>query len=175
MDKRTIDIVKANKLAIMLFVGSALFFGWPFYLIWRPELVLSWLDYVLFVALFVIGVVIHELIHGIVFGLFAKNGFKSIRFGILWEYFTPYCHCNEPLKLKYYTIGALMPAIILGFIPALISLYNGSLMLLVLGVIFISAAAGDFYVVWILRKESKNVMVQDHPSEPGCFIYQDEL
>jgi hypothetical protein len=66
-----------------------------------------------------------------------------------------------------------MPAFILGFLPAIISNFNGNIMSLIFGVIFISAAAGDFYVVWILRKESMNVFVQDHPSEPGCFIYRE--
>jgi hypothetical protein len=66
-----------------------------------------------------------------------------------------------------------MPALILGFLPAIVSILNGNLMLLILGVIFISAAAGDFYVVWILRKESMNISVLDHPSEPGCIIYRE--
>ena len=174
MEKKIIDIYKASKLALLLFVVFALLFGLPFYLIWKPVLAFSWQSIIIFCVLFIIGVVVHELIHGLVFGLFAKSGFKSIRFGVLWEYLTPYCHCNEPIKLKYYIFGALMPALILGFLPATVSIFNGSLMLLVLGVIFISAAAGDFYVVWILRKESMNVFVQDHPSEPGCFIYRNE-
>ena len=174
MEKKIIDIYKASKLALLLFVGFALLFGLPFYLIWKPVLAFSWQSILIFCVLFILGVVIHELIHGLIFGLFAKSGFKSIRFGVLWEYLTPYCHCNEPIKLKYYIFGALMPVLILGFLPATVSIFNGSLMLLVLGVIFISAAAGDFYVVWILRKESMNVFVQDHPSEPGCFIYRNE-
>ena len=69
-------------------------------------------------------------------------------------------------------IGAVMPAILIGIIPAIVSLFNGSLMLLVLGVIFISAAAGDFMVIWILRKENMESYIEDHPSEPGCFIYR---
>lgn len=105
-------------------------------------------------------------------GLFAESGFKSIRFGILWSPITPYCHCVEPLKLRHYIIGALMPTIILGLIPAVISLFNGNLMLLIIGVFFISAAAGDIMVIWILRKESMETLVLDHPSEPGCFIYR---
>ena len=173
MEKKTIDIYKANKLALLLFVVFALLFGLPFYLLWRPVIGFSIQSIIIFLILLIIGVVIHELIHGFVFGLFAKSRFKSIKFGILWAYFTPYCHCNEPIKLKYYIIGALMPALILGFLPAIVSILNGNLMLLILGVIFISAAAGDFYVVWILRKESMNISVLDHPSEPGCIIYRE--
>ncbi|MCE5178256.1 MAG: DUF3267 domain-containing protein [Porphyromonadaceae bacterium] len=83
-----------------------------------------------------------------------------------------YCHCTEPLKLRHYVVGALMPAFILGLIPTVVSLFNGNLMFLILGVFFISAASGDFMVVWILRKESPDNFVQDHPSEAGCYIYR---
>jgi hypothetical protein len=65
-----------------------------------------------------------------------------------------------------------MPAFILGLIPTVVSIFNGNLMFLILGVFFISAAAGDFMVMWILRKESPDNFVQDHPSEAGCYIYR---
>ncbi|MDD3190033.1 MAG: DUF3267 domain-containing protein [Fermentimonas sp.] len=171
-EKKTIDIYKASKLAVILFIVSLILFGLPFYFIWQPETVFSWYSILIFTMLFIVGIVLHELIHGLFFGLFAEGGFRSIRFGVLWEYLTPYCHCNEPLKLRHYMIGAVMPAILIGIIPAIVSLFNGSLMLLVLGVIFISAAAGDFMVMWILRKENMESYIEDHPSEPGCFIYR---
>ncbi|MDD4777728.1 MAG: DUF3267 domain-containing protein [Fermentimonas sp.] len=170
-EKKTIDIYKASKLAVILFVVPMLVFGIPFYLIWQPEFAFSWKSILIFSILFIAGIALHELIHGLFFGLFAKGVFRSVKFGVLWEYITPYCHCTEPLKLRHYMIGAIMPAILLGIIPVIVSLFNGSLMLLVLGVIFISAAAGDFMVIWILRKESMESYVEDHPSEPGCFIY----
>lgn len=171
-EKKIIDIYKASKLALALFVVFLLLIGLPFYLIWKPVISFSWQDTFLFSLLFLFGVILHELIHGLCFGIFAKNGFRRIRFGILWEYLTPYCHCNEPLRLSHYVIGALMPGIVLGFAPSVLSLIVGNIMLLILGVVFISAAAGDFYVVWILRKESMKSFVLDHPSEPGCFIYR---
>lgn len=34
--------------------------------------------------------ILHELIHGITWGLFAKNHFHSIDFGIIWSSFSPY-------------------------------------------------------------------------------------
>lgn len=171
-EKKIIDIYKASKLALILFVVIGLLFGTLFYIIWMPELKSSWQDILVFMLLLTGGIVLHELIHGLFFGLFAKHKFRSIRFGVLWEYLTPYCHCTEPLKLRHYVIGALMPAFIIGLIPTIVSLFNGNLMLLILGVFFISAAAGDFMVVWILRKESPESFVQDHPSEAGCYIYR---
>lgn len=170
-EKKTIDLLDAGRLALYLFVIALVVFGIAFYLIWRPEFSFSVIRLLLFILLFIVGVVLHELIHGLVFALYAKKGLKSISFGVLKEYLTPYCHCNEPIKLKGYIIGALMPALLLGIVPVIISFFNGSMMLLLLGVFFISAAGGDFLIVWMLRNESKDSYVLDHPSEAGCFIY----
>lgn len=171
-EEKIIDIYKASKLAFILFVVVGLLFGIPFYILRSPEFKSSWQDILIFVLLLIGGIVLHELIHGLFFGLFAKHKLRSIRFGVLWEYLSPYCHCTEPLKLRHYVVGALMPAFILGLIPAVVSLFNGNLMSLILGVFFISAAASDFMVVWILRKESPDNFVLDHPSEAGCYIYR---
>ena len=67
------------------------------------------------------GIVVHELIHGLTWAYFAKKGFKSIRFGVFWEMLTPYCHCSEPLTVRQYCIGALMPLVVLGIIPLVLA------------------------------------------------------
>jgi hypothetical protein len=174
-EKKIIDIRQAHKVSLTIFGIAAVVFGVPFWLIWQP--VFSWSAFafgaMLFVPIVLVGIVLHELIHGICFGLSAKNGFRSIRFGVLWHYFAPYCHCKEPLKIKHYFIGALMPALVLGLVPAVISLFNGCVLCLIFGVLFIAAATGDFMVVWILRKENLNSYVQDHPSEAGCYVFRD--
>ncbi len=171
-EKRTINLYIANGVALAITGAAAILFGIPFYLIWEQAFSFSLQQSLLFILLFIVGIIIHELIHGFFFGLFAKNGFKSIRFGVMWQMLTPYCHCKEPLKIKHYFLGALMPALLLGVVPAVISLFNGSGLLLLLGVIFIGAAAGDFMVVWMLRKEHPETYVQDHPSEAGCYVYR---
>jgi hypothetical protein len=33
-----------------------------------------------------IGIILHELIHGITWAKYTKDGFKSIRFGVLWKF-----------------------------------------------------------------------------------------
>lgn len=171
-EKRTINLYAANGVALAITAAAAVLFGIVFYLIWRPEHFLSIHQILLFALIFIAGIVVHELIHGFFFGLYARNGFKSIRFGVMWEMLTPYCHCKEPLKIKHYFLGALMPALLLGIIPAVIALLNGSTMMLLFGIMFTGAAAGDFMVVWMLRKEDPETYVQDHPSEAGCFVYR---
>ena len=67
-------------------------------------------------------IVVHELIHGITWAIYAKDGFKSIGFGFSLKAFCPYCTCTEPLKKSAYIVGAMMPTVILGFVPCVVSL-----------------------------------------------------
>lgn len=124
----------------------------------------------------VLGIVAHELIHGISWAPFASKGYRSIKFGILKEYLTPYCHCKEPLKVKHYIFGAVMPAVVLGFIPLIISFINGSIAWLLFGIFFTAAAGGDFLMIGLLIREARNpeMLVQDHPSEAGFYLYREK-
>ena len=182
----TIDLVKANVFAIVLMLPIVLIFGLPYFLIWgigfnssdirsltkvlSPELM-----GLVLILVFTLGIILHELIHGIVWSRYTSNGFKSIRFGVLWKMLTPYCHCKEPLKVKEYIMGALMPAIILGFIPGILAIIIGNFGLLIFGIIFTTAASGDFMIINLLKNEDKDDYVQDHPSEAGCFIYRRKI
>jgi hypothetical protein len=127
---------------------------------------------IIIIGILILGIIVHELIHGITWAKFADNGFKSIKFGVLWKMLTPYCHCKEPLTVRQYTIGAIAPAIILGFLPAIIAILTGNLGLLIFGIFFTMAAGGDFLIVNMISKENKDDLVQDHPSEAGCYIYR---
>ena len=179
LEKLTINLVWANAFAILIIIPVALIYGLPYYLIWHPEInVANFIGGIvdtnglLNFGVMIIGIILHELIHGITWAIFAKDGFKSIKFGILWKMLTPYCHCKEPLKVKHYIIGAVMPAIILGQIPAIIAIIIGNLWLLFFGIFFTVAAAGDFLIINLISKENKDDLVQDHPSEAGCYIYR---
>ncbi len=178
-EKLTIDLVWANKFGLLILIPIVLVFGLPFYLVWRSELDfkgifgglgLSASIYVFGIIL--LGIVVHELIHGITWAIFAKNGLKSMKFGVMWKMLTPYCHCKEPLKVKEYIIGAIAPGIILGILPAVVAIFNGSIGLLIFGIFFTMAACGDFLIINLIRKENGHDLVQDHPTEAGCYIYR---
>ncbi|QIH35635.1 DUF3267 domain-containing protein [Sphingobacterium sp. DR205] len=124
------------------------------------------------VLVVVIGVVVHELIHGITWSCYIKNGFRSIKFGVLMKMLTPYCHCKEPLRVKQYIIGALMPSIILGIIPIIYAWFSGNTNILLFAIFFTASAAGDFMIVQLIWREDMRSLVLDHPSEAGCFIYK---
>jgi hypothetical protein len=180
---KIIDIKKANVYAVLMLVPIVLVFGLPYYFIWEPELYMrDYLDSIgpfgimsgtfKIIVFYLLGIVFHELIHGITWAFYAENGWKAIKFGVLWKVLTPYCHCKDPLKIKHYILGALTPAIVLGFIPSILSIIIGSIPLLIFGMIFIMAGGGDFMVVHLLRNEKTNNYVQDHPSEAGCYVYR---
>ncbi|MBS3767987.1 MAG: DUF3267 domain-containing protein [Candidatus Cloacimonetes bacterium] len=185
-EELTINLVWANVFSIFVLAAAVVIYGLPYYLL-RPHHftaahfqtmvdnnTLSFLGsaFLLAFIIIIIGIILHEFLHGITWALYTKKGFKSINFGIKWKMLAPYCHCKEPLKVKHYLLGTLMPAFILGFIPGIFSWVFGSLGLLVFGLFFTMVASGDLLVAYSLRKASANNLVQDHPSKVGCVIYQ---
>jgi len=166
-----IDLVKANVFAMLSIFPIVLLYGIPYYLVWSKNFNLISIREMIRTSL-ILGIVVHELIHGITWTMFAKNGHKSIKYGVLWKMVTPYCHCKEPLLVKHYIIGAITPAIILGLLPAIYAIFTGNIGFLVFGIFFTMAALGDFMIINLLIKENMNSFVLDHPSEAGCFIYR---
>lgn len=188
--KMTVSLVWANVFCILLFVAAAFVAIVAWTLLWGKEslaftpcagvqspssgLLKSCVGPILFLVAMTVGIVVHELIHGLTWAFFAKAGWKSISFGVMWKMLTPYCHCSEPLKVKPYIWGALMPLIVLGVAPMLLGLIIRSGWLLAYGAVFVSAAAGDILVAWKLRYEPRDHEVLDHPTEAGCIIYEEE-
>ncbi len=172
----TIDIEKANIFALRIMVISGIIFLVPFFIIWFEknnfrELFGSFGDWGITFVLAIVGIVVHELIHGLTWAYYAQKGWKSISFGVMWKMLTPYCHCDEPMRIPGYMMGSMMPCIILGVIPAVVALFIGNLPLLAWGILFIASAAGDIWMTWLLTKENPKSLVLDHPSEAGFYIF----
>jgi hypothetical protein len=187
-EKIYFNMLWVNIFAIIVFILFSIIFGGSFYLIWHEKIVLGNINeeltaresmgltlnnIVIILIPVLIGMVIHELIHGFFYVLFAKNRFKSIKFGIKLKYGVAYCICTELIKIKHSIIVTIMPAIILGFIPAVFSLFLGSLFWLFIGILFIMAGAGDFLIIIRLLKENKEDYVLDTFGEINCInIYR---
>jgi hypothetical protein len=176
-EEKTVNLVWANIFGFIVLAVAVLLFGIPFCLVWSEKFVgfeiinpLSAISLLLFFPL----VVIHELIHGILFSIFSKHKFHSVQFGIMPanKLFTPYCHCGEKLKIKHYRIALLMPLVITGIIPTIISLFFGNALLFFWGIIGIMAGSGDLLIFFKTIKEKKDSWIFDHPTEAGYFIYK---
>ncbi len=173
--KVTIDLLKVNIFAVAIMIVAEIVLIVPFFLIWggrKPtmELIGSPTQWAILAMTSIVGIVLHELIHGITWTFYAPSGWKSISFGVMWKMLTPYCHCDEPMHISGYMMGAMMPCVVLGIIPSIVAMFIGYLPLLAWGVFFISAAAGDIWMTWLLTKENPKSMVLDHPSEAGFYI-----
>lgn len=126
----------------------------------------------LFMLAIFVGVIIHELIHGITWQLFSNNKSNAIRYGIDLKTMSPYAHCKEPMEIKAYRLGAVMPAIILGFLPAFIGIITGNAVIFILGLVFILAAGGDILILWLIRNVKAGSLVEDHPKKAGCYVIE---
>ncbi len=102
------------------------------------------------------------------------EGISALQLGFKWKTLTPYAHMREPIALRAYRWGAIMPAILLGFIPYGTGLLFGSPFWILYGGLFILAAGGDFVILWLLREENGEAVVRDHPSRVRCLVYMDE-
>ena len=119
--------------------------------------------------------ILHELIHGITWGLFAKNHFHSIDFGIIWSSFSPYCTCSEPLKKWQYLLGTAMPTLVLGGGSAVAAVMTNQLLIFLLAEYMIASGGGDFLIVlkgMLHHTDKKESVYCDHPYECGFVVFE---
>ena len=166
---------------------SGLVFGIPFYLLWSERIQAAFNNtevnfqtrlIIIGVVLVIIaiGLIIHELIHGFFFAIFSKNKFKSIKFGLVLKKGYAYCKCKEILRTNQYVVGLLMPTIILGIIPSIISLFIGSSDLLLLGAIFTGAGGSDILIFRKLAKDIKNTWLEeDLVNDEILYLYKPKM
>lgn len=131
-------------------------------------------NYIIWFIALLFLIVVHELLHGLTWSIFTKEKLKSISFGIIWKSLNPYCTCNEALKRNEYILGLLMPCIVLGIIPAIISLFNHNNWWLVTGAVMIMSAGGDLLILKMIldHKGSNDDLYLDHPTEIGLTVFE---
>ncbi|MEJ8801548.1 DUF3267 domain-containing protein [Pontibacter sp. H249] len=121
-------------------------------------------------VVFVLGAIVHEMLHGFTWAIYCKHGLKSIKYGVYWAMLTPYCHCKEVLPLRPYILGGIMPGLVMGLLPAIAGLMLGNALVFLFGLFFSMAAGGDLLVLWMLRHQKREDLVQDHPEKIGCYV-----
>ena len=119
--------------------------------------------------------VVHEKIHGWFWSIGAENGSKDIEFGFQKETLTPYCTCRSPLSKTIYILGSMMPMTILGIVIGIVSVFIGSLPVLIVAVLQTMGGAGDILIscMLLLHKTSgKDVFLLDHPTKIGLVVFE---
>ena len=170
IELRTIGMLKANIVAIVVMALLGVLGLMAMYAIWGDFSLGNPWNGMLFIIGFWVGVAVHELIHGFTWMWVTHSSFSHLRFGLLRG--GVYCHIDVPMSKRKYVVGALMPLLLLGIVPFLLSFATNSLWLMLFGVIFIGCAMGDVLIVWAIRHEPAGTLVYDHPTEPGCLVYR---
>jgi len=176
----TISIIKANVYVLLAAIPVFVIGGGLFYLCNRPlHLTIggmhSMLSLVLFLVVYFVLIVVHELVHGMTWAIFAEHHWKDIEFGVMWQLLTPYCTCTVPLKKSQYFLGALMPLILVGLVPTAIAIAAGSIFWLFAGMVMILGAGGDVMIILKLlryKTDAEEVLIYDHPTKGGSIIFE---
>ena len=175
----TISAGKANTIGILIGGAVSLPFAIAFHFMVgynNHETVPLYL--ILCPVALIAGIIIHELLHGLGWSFFAKDRFKSISFGVVWSALMPYCTCKDALRKGGYIVGLLMPLVVLGIIPAIVSCFIGSFYLNCFAILMIISAGGDLLVMGLIlwTRFEGDVYFVDHPTQIGlvAFVKKDE-
>lgn len=174
MNKRDLSVSMARANGVVLVVGipvvvaQFVLFGMV-----HPDVdqSLTW-NVIVFLIVLVAGVIAHELIHGITWAVAGRKPWSSIKFGFQTATLTPYCHLTEPIEVNAYRIGAFMPGFILGILSFALSLITGDPNLFWFSLVHTSAAGGDWLVLWLIRNVKAGSLVEDHPTQAGCYVIE---
>lgn len=170
----TIDIVQANIVSFFIMLPFMVLTALIYYVV-NHNMSISFEHSIFLFVLFICLIIFHELLHGLTWGIFAKNHFKSIDFGVIWSMLTPYCTCSEPMKKWQYILGCAMPTLVLGFGLAAIAVICHQFLLFILSELMILSGGGDFLIiikVFLYRSKGKEAVYHDHPYECGVVVFE---
>ena len=171
----SVSMIEANIYAFVAVLPFVILFLWLYVYIWGWRNILNiynlnFSSFIIYSLAIVVGIIIHEMIHGLSWQFFGNKRSNTIKYGIDRKTLSPYAHCQEPMKIKPYRQGVIMPGILLGFLPTILGTIIGNSLIFVFGLLFILAAGGDIFILWLLRKVQPGSLVEDHPTRAGCYV-----
>ncbi len=169
----TLEVVKANILACAVMLPAIiLMFG--VYKLVNGSFALTQSRYIIFVAVMLAEIVVHELIHGFFWGILTGKRFKNIQFGVILKMLTPYCYCETPMKKGSYVLGGIMPTVVLGIGQYIAAMCMGSAVMLWLAGVGVLGGGADVVIAGMIIKRvaGKETLVIDHPSTVGCIVLE---
>ena len=131
------------------------------------------LSLLLITLLYFIFIVIHEACHLIGFIVFGRAPLSSLKWGIDFKKGIAYATTSHTLTNRAMKRALLLPFWLTGVLPCFIGFYMDSYILIVVGVLLIGGAAGDFAMYQALRKFPPHVIVKDDPQAPKLYIELD--
>ena len=130
--------------------------------------------FVLFVGGYVVLIVLHEFLHLFGFRVFANVPWKRMKVGINLKAGIAYATTDKLMTNRAIRKALLLPFWLTGILPALIGLYIGSGVLVVLSALLIGGAVGDFAMYNQLKKLPDDWLIKDDPQLPRLYVYSPE-
>ncbi|MFD1031749.1 DUF3267 domain-containing protein [Metaplanococcus flavidus] len=129
------------------------------------------------IAYFTIGyivlILLHELFHLIGFIVFGKVPLSSLSYGIDLSKGYAYATSSAPVQNKTMRKVLLLPFWTTAVLPTIIGFWLEDQVLVLLGAMLATGAAGDFLMHSKLRKEKDEAWILDDPSQPRLRIYDE--
>lgn len=167
------DLNRIANLSVLLFILPFVAALCINLLLFRRPLLLTgkvYLDIIVIIAIYVAGLVCHEGLHALGAIIFGKCPPKEITFGVIPKQMMLYCHVKKPLSVKSYCALLLLPVIVTGIIPLVISSIFGNIFLVVVFSMLVSGGAGDFIMFKSLLRYDTKQLIIDHPQAPAYYL-----
>lgn len=123
---------------------------------------------------YIIFIVLHEFFHLLGFRLFANVPWKSMKVGVNLKLGIAYATTDKLMANRAIRKALLLPFWLTGILPAIIGLYIGSSVLLIISALLIGGAAGDFAMYNQLKKLPDDWLIKDDPELPKLYVYDPE-
>jgi hypothetical protein len=168
----SISMAQANIIVLFLSIPVVILQFAVFLLLHSTDALRLTGSIALLIIAVLLGVVFHELIHGLSWVIFGHKPFSAIKFGFQWKTLTPYAHLKEPVEVNAYRLGAFMPGFLLGILVYILSLVYGNGDLFWFSLVHTSSAGGDWLILWLIRHVKAGMLVEDHPTNAGCYVLE---
>ena len=168
-----IDLPKVAKKGLYV-TGLALAMLLVIHFILEKEIYfrLTFVSVLLFIVGYVLLIVLHEFFHLLGFRLFAQVPWKRMVVGVNLKLGIAYATTDKLMSNAAIRKALLLPFWMTGILPALIGLYLGSGVVVVLSALLIGGAVGDFAMYKELKKLPDDWLIKDDPKLPRLYVFQ---
>lgn len=125
-----------------------------------------------FIGAVAVSAVLHECLHAVGAMRWGKLTRRDVKIRFSWRGLIPVCHCKAPVTVGAYRALILLPLYVLGSVfIILLTLFPSAWLALATGTL-IAGSTGDMLILWKLRHFNSSYLIQDHPTEIGCDIFE---
>jgi pimeloyl-ACP methyl ester carboxylesterase len=125
-------------------------------------------------AVLAAGLFVHEAVHLLGYRLFGGVPLRALSLHFGGVPLAPQVRCPVTIPAGAYRRMLLLPALVLGILPAVVAIAGGWWFLLIWSMWLLVAAGGDVACLWAMRGAPAGAPVRAHPTRLGCLQFAQE-